>query len=91
MTRTAERRCLQGPMHGWPVPNVFVPGSMVWIDTDGRCHLFPAPGRALYRVDGDELRFAGHGARCCGSCGVTIDPDPETGLEVWPCQLCGHG
>jgi hypothetical protein len=85
---TKERRCVGGPMHGWPVRRGLVRGSQAWIDMQGRCHLVAAQGRSLYRIDGDEMRHVRH-ARQCGGCGVSIDPDPAIGSAPPACPLCG--
>jgi hypothetical protein len=86
-----EYRCRGGPLHGWPVAARAVRASEVWLDREGRCHGAPsrdAP-RFLYRAQGSALVFVGHGARRCDGCGVTVDPDPETGGMLYPCPLCG--
>lgn len=63
----------------------------MWIDAEGRCYGFPAAGRWLYFVArGDGLDFAGHGARRCEGCGVTVSPDPDTGDPLEACPLCRH-
>jgi hypothetical protein len=76
-------------MHGWPVGRSLVRGSQAWIDRTGRCYAKAGKSRMLYRVDGDTMRFVGHGARQCKGCGVTVNPDPGTGDRIPVCPLCG--
>jgi hypothetical protein len=86
----AVRELVGGPLDGLPVAAAAARGAFAWVDGDGRCHAFTAPGRALYiRDPAGRLAFAGFGGRACGGCGAILRPEPCSGEALAACPLCG--